>query len=88
MKIFILAALLLSNSVYAGIDYVSVKECRSLLLGRLTEGNHQETLNKKLKAALVKANAKRLNYIQYGTEQGFFRDKDNGCIIATAWFEN
>lgn len=91
-KLFLLALLLLPTSLAKAadnvtVDFVSVKECRSFAFGKINEEQTQNKINQKLKQALAKVKIKRLVHVQYGDFQDLIRDKDNACIIATAWFE-
>ena len=75
---------------FANINYVSVEYCRpttAIFFGRNHEKRNLETMNKKLFAALNKANAKTIRFVSYTNIETLFRSKKSGCIYATAWFD-
>lgn len=91
MKRLVLAFCLVSNLAFAQIDFVTVKECRDIVLGKLNEDRVQIAVNEKLREALRNAKATDVHHVQYGTDNSglartIFGNKENACIIATAWF--
>lgn len=82
-----LTILLVSNTALASVDYVTVKECRSIFFGKSTEGEAQDKINQDLMKKLNERGATKVDFIKYGNQQEPFRDKGSACIIATAWFE-
>lgn len=87
LSIIMSSFLFFSSASFAEIDFIMVKKCRSFFFGKLTEDEVQKKINVLLKDELNKAGAKTIFDLKYGNDvSGFFRDKDNACIIVTAWY--
>ena len=82
----------------AKIDFVTVRVCRDILMPKWNEGETQDKANEALRDAINKAGATSIYFIQYGNDQSahfqgkkkitmddMLRDKENACIVATAW---
>ena len=85
---FAICGALIASVASAELDYVTVRACKSMFFGKLSEDKTQDKINKMLLKALQDANAKKIYYIKYGNDtSGLFRNKENGCIVVTAWID-
>lgn len=87
---YLLPLFLFPTIALASVDFVSIRECPSILFGSFETAEIQKKVNEKLRDEINKRHAKSVYFIQYGRDDSeFFRSKKDGssCTIATAWYE-